>query len=64
MARGTHIMLKKMPIMLMLSAPDFAYYAQSFSLLYNYATSYSHIQSRSRKNNNFIQCNINLGTVT
>ena len=33
MARGTHIMLKKMPIMFMLSAPDFAYYAQSFSLL-------------------------------
>jgi hypothetical protein len=33
LTRGTHIMLKKMPIMFMLSAPDFAYYAQSFSLL-------------------------------
>jgi hypothetical protein len=41
------------------------YYAQSFPYYAdNYATSYSHIQSRSRKKQNFIQFNINLGTVT
>jgi hypothetical protein len=48
------LVLLTLPIMLKV----FPYYAD------NYATSYSHIQSRSRKNNNFIQCNINLGTVT
>jgi hypothetical protein len=55
---GSHIMLKSSILTLPIMLKVFPYYAD------NYATSYSITIQDHEKNNNFIQFNINLGTVT